>query len=64
LEIKGKDIVFDAYNVIVTVGSILCSKEIVIGMDGFLRGISAVFSSYRFTEKSGDSLAAIIGVIS
>ncbi|MCX6741513.1 MAG: DUF434 domain-containing protein [Candidatus Parcubacteria bacterium] len=63
-KMSGKDIVVDAYNVLITVESILCEKEIVMGMDGFLRDISAVFSSYNYTENSRCSLKAVLEAIS
>jgi len=58
-KISGRYIVIDGYNVLVTVEAIL-SKNLVRGMDGFLRDTSAIFSKYKFDENTKRALKTII----
>lgn len=59
-KIAHKNVVVDGYNVLVTVESILKNREVVEGMDGFLRDTSAIFSKYRFDEDTKKAVKKII----
>ncbi|MBN2015139.1 MAG: DUF434 domain-containing protein [Candidatus Altiarchaeota archaeon] len=59
-KIEGKTVVVDGYNVLITVEAILNDKEIIEGMDGFLRDNSGVFSKYVFGEDTKKALKKII----
>lgn len=59
-KIAGKDIIIDGYNVLITVEAILNKKELVRGMDGFLRDTSAIFSKYIFDKNTKKALKRII----
>ncbi len=59
-EIKDKEIVIDAYNVLITTEEILSNGDLVEGMDGFLRDFKGVFSAYKFDEKTKDALKEIL----
>ncbi|MEM2917979.1 MAG: DUF434 domain-containing protein [Candidatus Altiarchaeota archaeon] len=62
-EIKGKDIIVDAYNVLITTEAILSNGEVIECMDGFLRDFRGVFSSYKFDEKTKEALKKILKVL-
>lgn len=63
-EITGKNLVIDTYNVLITIQEIISGKEIVKGMDGFLRDTSAIFSKYRFNEDTKNAIEKILGILS
>ena len=62
-KIMGQDIVVDAYNVLIISENILARKKIVEGMDGFVRDQAAVFSHYRFDERSKKAVRRIIEIL-
>ncbi len=62
-KIAGRDVVLDGYNVLVTAEAVLNKKELVGGMDGFLRDTSAVFSRYRFDKNTKKALKEIISLL-
>jgi len=62
-QIAGEDVVVDAYNVLITSQAILSGKEVVCGMDGFVRDASAVFSKYRFDAPSRKVAAAVLKIL-
>jgi hypothetical protein len=59
-KIRGKDIVVDTYNVLIISENILAKKKIVEGMDGFVRDHAAVFSHYRFGDRSKKTVGVIL----
>jgi len=59
-KISEKYIVIDGYNVLVTVEAILNKKNLVRGMDGFLRDTSAIFSKYKFDKNTKKALKTVI----
>jgi hypothetical protein len=60
---RGKTIVVDGYNVLITAEAVLGKARIVESMDGVLRDASAAFSSYRFTEETKSAVGAIIAAL-
>jgi hypothetical protein len=65
-KIKGEKIIIDTYNVLITVETILSKKgerELVEGMDGFLRDFRGIFSSYKFDENTKIALEKIFKVL-
>jgi hypothetical protein len=63
-KIRGKTVVVDGYNVLITTEAVLEGKGLVAGMDGFLRDTSAVFSGYRFTERTKMAVKELIAQLS
>jgi len=61
--IRGRDVVIDGYNVLVTVETILNNGRVVRGMDGFLRDTSGVFSKYRFDRNTKNAINSVLGVL-
>lgn len=62
--ITGRNLVIDTYNILITVEAILSGREIVRGMDGFLRDTSAVFSNYKFNEETKNAIEKILEILS
>lgn len=58
--VKGKDIVVDGYNVLITVESFLKKKEIFLCDDGFVRDVSATFGKYRITRGTPKAVDMIL----
>jgi hypothetical protein len=63
-KIKGKTLLIDGFNVLITVESI-CDAEssIVKCEDGVLRDINAVFGKYKCKKKTEDALNSIISLV-
>ena len=62
--IKGKSLLIDGYNVLITVESIRKSDEtIFICDDGILRDINAVFGKYKLNNETKNSLNAIMALV-
>lgn len=61
--IRGRDVVIDGYNVLVTVETILNNGKVVRGMDGFLRDTSGVFSKYRFDKNTKNAINSILDML-
>lgn len=64
-DIKDKEVTIDGYNVLITTESI-CNGEdenIVIGEDGVLRDINAVFGKYKQSETTEIALKSIIAIL-
>jgi len=57
---RGKKIVIDGYNVLITVEAVLEGKDTVLGMDGILRDVKGIFSKYRFDKNSKTAIGAIL----
>ncbi len=49
--VRGKGLVVDGYNVMITVESFLNGKELFISDDGFVRDVSATFGNYHIYER-------------
>ncbi|HTX61924.1 MAG TPA: DUF434 domain-containing protein [Methanobacterium sp.] len=63
-KIKGKTLLIDGYNVLITVESICCADEsIVVCDDGILRDVNAVFGKYKCKEKTSDALNSIVALV-
>ena len=63
-KIKGKKLLIDGYNVLITVESI-CSSDnsIVVCDDGILRDVNAVFGKYRCKDETRDALNSIVALV-
>lgn len=63
-KIKGKTLLIDGYNILITIESI-CSgdKSITISDDGVLRDINAVFGKYKLKENTEKALNSIFALI-
>ncbi|MBU4407060.1 MAG: DUF434 domain-containing protein, partial [Candidatus Altiarchaeota archaeon] len=57
---RGKKIVIDGYNVLITVEAALEGKDTVLGMDGILRDVKGIFSKYKFDKNSEKAIGKIL----
>lgn len=62
-EIKGKDIVVDGYNVLITVESLLGEIPVYKCDDGFLRDTRGIFRKYKASEPTVPALSDILGLL-
>ncbi len=51
-DLRGRPIVIDGHNVLITLESALRSRPLVLADDGFVRDVSRVFRSFRPTERT------------
>jgi hypothetical protein len=58
--VRGKDLVVDGYNVLITVESFLKKRELFLSDDGFVRDISATFGKYRITRATPKAIDLIL----
>lgn len=65
-KIRGKTLLIDGYNVLITIESILTSENSVVCCDdGVLRDVNAVFGKYKLkenTEKALNSIASLVKI--
>ncbi len=63
-KIKGKSLLIDGYNVLITVESI-CSANgaIVICDDGIIRDVNAIFGKYKITEGTVNALNSVLSLV-
>jgi hypothetical protein len=59
-EIKGREIIIDGYNVLITVESMLRKKELFLCDDGFVRDVSATFGKHKITKTTSLALEKIL----
>lgn len=57
---RGKKIVIDGYNVLITVEAALEGKDTILGMDGILRDVKGIFSKYKFDKNSEKAIDKIL----
>lgn len=63
-KIKKKTLLIDGYNVLITIESIFKSEEsVVVGDDGVLRDVNAVFGKYKYKNNTENVLNSIIALI-
>jgi hypothetical protein len=62
-DLRGRDVIMDGYNVLITTESILACKPCYICDDGLLRDTQGIFRSYRSSELTEPSLSAIFNVL-
>lgn len=62
-DIKGKRVVIDGYNVLITVEAILAGKKVIRCMDGFVRDTSRIFSNYKFNKKTETAVKKILRIL-
>jgi len=63
-KIKGKTLLIDGYNVLITIESIFLSDgSVVICDDGVLRDVNAVFGKYKFKKNTENVINSIIALI-
>ncbi len=59
-KMRGKKVVVDGYNVLITVEAVLEGKDTVLGMDGILRDVKGIFSKYKFDKDSKTAIDVIL----
>ena len=62
-KIRGKDLVIDGYNVLITIEAALSGRPLVLGNDGFIRDISGVSGNFRKTEKTETALQLVSNLL-
>ncbi|WP_334097894.1 DUF434 domain-containing protein, partial [Methanobacterium formicicum] len=64
-DIKGKDVLLDGYNVLITVEALIQGeKEVVVKCeDGVIRDVKAVFGKYKKNENTEPALNSIISLL-
>ncbi len=64
-DIKGKDVLLDGYNVLITVEALIQGeKEVVVKCeDGVIRDVKAVFGKYKKNENTAPALNSIISLL-
>ncbi|RLG58419.1 MAG: DUF434 domain-containing protein [Candidatus Hydrothermarchaeota archaeon] len=62
-EIKGKKVVIDGYNVLITVENVLKGKNVFSCDDGLLRDTSATFGKYKITKLSIKAINEILTLL-
>ncbi len=62
-KIRGKQLVIDGFNVLITTESVLTGRELVEGMDGILRDSSGIFSNYKFSLDSRMAVDSILNLL-
>ena len=60
---KGRDLVVDGYNVLITVESFLKNKELFLSDDGFVRDVSATFGKYRIGRTTPKAAEKILSAL-
>lgn len=61
--VRGKDIIVDGYNVLITVESFLDGKELFISDDGLVRDVSATFGNYRISSATPRAIERVLKAI-
>lgn len=61
--VRGKDLVVDGYNVLITVESGLKKKELFLSDDGFVRDVSATFGKYRISRATPEAIGKILNAL-
>ena len=63
-KIKENTLLIDGYNVLITMESICSDDEsIIIGDDGVIRDVNAVFGKYKFKDNTENALNSIMSLI-
>jgi hypothetical protein len=62
-DLRGRAVIVDGYNVLITTESILACKPCYICDDGLLRDTQGIFRSYRSSELTWPALSAIFDVL-
>ncbi|AXV40796.1 DUF434 domain-containing protein [Methanobacterium sp. BAmetb5] len=63
-DIKGKDVLLDGYNVLITVEALIRGEEVVVKCDdGVIRDVKAVFGKYKKNENTAPALNSIISLL-
>ncbi|MFH1773627.1 MAG: DUF434 domain-containing protein [Methanobacteriota archaeon] len=62
-KIKGRGIVIDGYNVLITVESALKGKEVILCDDGFVRDTSATFGKYKLSKVTLPAIEKIMKIL-
>ncbi len=61
--VRGKDLIVDGYNVLITVESFLKKKELFLSDDGFVRDVSATFGKYRISRTTPKAMERILNAL-
>ncbi len=63
LQIRGKNLAIDGYNVLITVEAGLSGRPLILGDDGFIRDISGLSGNYRRSRKTDEALSLILNLL-
>ena len=62
-EIRGKELVIDGYNVLITLEAALSGRSLVSGDDGFIRDISGLSGNFKKSERTDQALQLIFDTL-
>jgi hypothetical protein len=62
-KIRGKDLLIDGYNVLITIEAGLSGRPLILGDDGFIRDISGLSGNFRKTEKTKEALQLLLNLL-
>ncbi len=62
-DLRGREVILDGYNVLITVESLLAGQPVYICDDGFLRDVQGIFRSYKQSEFTDPALTRIFDLL-
>jgi hypothetical protein len=62
-QIRGRDLVIDGHNVLITIEAGLSGRPLTIGDDGFIRDISGLSGSFQKTAKTAEALQLLLDLL-
>jgi hypothetical protein len=61
--IRGKDLIIDGYNVIITIEAGISGRPLVLADDGFIRDMSGLSGNFKKTVLTGQALQLLLAVL-
>jgi hypothetical protein len=62
-QIRGRDLVIDGHNVLITIEAGLSGRPLIFGDDGFMRDISGLSRNFQKTERTAQALQLVLKVL-
>jgi hypothetical protein len=62
-KIRGKDLMIDGYNILITIEAGLSGRPLVLGDDGFIRDISGLSGNFKKTERTKEALQLLLNLL-
>lgn len=59
-DLEGREIVFDGFNVLILLESILSNAYVFKGQDGFFRDLSSVYGTYKKVQQTSEAIEIIV----
>lgn len=58
-DLEGREVVFDGFNVLILLESILSNAYVFKGQDGFFRDLSSVYGTYKKVQQTSEAIEII-----